>query len=89
MKINFKNFPVYTAIDKEAVVQRDIAFIVSNGIYTNIPGIQAHALALKIYNSDGEIELNEQEASLLERCMEIFTGVIADSVKDYITKKKQ
>lgn len=88
MKINFRTFPVYTAINKEAVTQRDISFIVSNGIYTNVPGIQAHALAMKIYAAKEAVELDETEVELLQRCMEIFTGIIADSVKDYILKKR-
>lgn len=88
MKINFRKFPVYTAINKESVIQQDISFVISNGIYSNVPGIQAHALALKIYNASDEVEMDDAEIDLIVRCMELFVGIIADSVKDYITKKK-
>lgn len=86
MKINFRKFPVYTSIRKDAVMQQDISFPLSNSIYTNIPGIMAHAVAMKIYSSDGEVELTQEEAAALTRWVELFSGVIADSVRDYIRK---
>ena len=86
MKVNFRKFPVYTSIRKDMVMEQDIAFPLSNGIYTNIPGIMAHAVAMKIYNTEGEVELTAEEAEALKQWVELFSGIIADSVKDYITK---
>lgn len=86
MKVNFRKFPVYTSIRKDMVMEQDIAFPLSNGIYTNIPGIMAHAVAMKIYSSDGEVELTREEASALSEWVGLFSGIIADSVKDYIHK---
>lgn len=86
MKANFRKFPVYTSIRKDMVMEQDIAFPLSNGIYTNIPGIMAHAVAMKIYNAEGEVELTAEEAEALKQWVELFSGIIADSVKDYITK---
>lgn len=86
MKANFKQFPVYTSIRKDMVTMQDVTFLVSNAIYTNIPGIMAHAVALKIYGSDGEVELSEEETKELSRWADMFSGIIADSLKDYIAK---
>ena len=86
MKANFKQFPVYTSIRKDMVVMQDVTFLISNAIYTNIPGIMAHAVAFKIYGSDGDIELTDEEARELSRWSEMFSGIIADSLKDYIEK---
>lgn len=86
MKANFKQFPVYTSIRKDMVTMQDVTFLVSNAIYTNIPGIMAHAVALKIYGSDGEVELSEEETKELARWADMFSGIIADSLKDYIAK---
>lgn len=36
-------------------------------LYTQCFGIAAHALALKIYNAPGEIEIDSGEASLIEQ----------------------
>lgn len=86
MKANFRKFPVYTSIRKDMVMEQDIAFPLSNGIYTNIPGIMAHAVAMKIYSSEGEVELTGEESEALAQWVELFSGIIADSIKDYIQK---
>ena len=76
-------------IRKDMVHEQDISYILSNAIYTNIPGIVAHSVAMRIYESEGEIELSEEEISHLESWAEMFSGIIADSIKDYIKKNKQ
>ena len=86
MKVNFKQFPVYTSIRKDMVAMQDVSFLLSNAIYTNIPGIMAHAVALKIYGGDAEIELSDEESQELRRWADMFSGIIADSLKDYIEK---
>ena len=86
MKANFRKFPVYTSIRKDMVVEQDITFPLSNGIYTNIPGIMAHAVAMKIYMSEAEVELTREETNALSQWAELFCGIIADSIKDYIQK---
>lgn len=86
MKANFKQFPVYTSIRKDMVTMQDVSFLIANAIYSNIPGIMAHAVALKIYGGDGEVELTDEETHELDRWAEMFSGIIADSLKDYIAK---
>lgn len=86
MKANFRKFPVYTSIRKDMVMEQDIAFPLANGIYTNIPGIMAHAVAMKIYNAEGEVELTREETEALKQWVGLFSGIIADSIKDYIQK---
>lgn len=86
MKANFRKFPVYTSIRKDMVMEQDIAFPLSNGIYTNIPGIMAHAVAMKIYSAEGEVELTAEEAEAMKQWVQLFSGIIADSIKDYIEK---
>lgn len=86
MKANFKQFPVYTSIRKDMVTMQDVSFLIANAIYTNIPGIMASAVALKIYNAGGEVELTPEETQELTRWSDMFSGIIADSLKDYIAK---
>ena len=86
MKVNFRKFPVYTSIRKDMVTEQDIAFPLANGIYSNIPGIMAHAVALKIYGAESEVELTQEEAQALCQWTEMFSGIIADSIRDYIVK---
>ena len=86
MKANFRKVPVYTSIRKDMVMEQDIAFPLANGIYSNIPGIMAHAVALKIYEAESEVELTQEEAQALCQWTEMFSGIIADSIRDYIVK---
>lgn len=89
MKVNFKKFPVYTGISKESTMLMDISLVVSDGIYSNVAGVQAHSLALKIYQAEAEVELDETEVRLLNLSMDLFVGVLADSVRDYINGYKE
>lgn len=86
MKVNFKKFPIYRDIHRNMVQEQDISYILSNAIYTNIPGVMAHSVAMRIYEADGEIELSDEETSSLASWAEMFSGIIADSIKDYIKK---
>ena len=88
MKVNFKSFPVYTGISREKTVPMNISLVVSEGIYGNVAGIQAHSLAMKIYQSEGEVELDNTEVRILDGSMDLFVGVLADSVRDYIKNYK-
>lgn len=67
----------------------NISLVISDGIYGNVPGIQAHSLALKIYQSEGEIELDDSELRILDSSLDLFVGVLSDSVRDYIRNKKE
>lgn len=88
MKTNFKKFPVYMNIRKDMVQEEDISYILSNAIYTNIPGVMAHSVAMRIYEAEGDMELSDEETSCLAAWAEMFSGIIADSIKDYIKNKK-
>lgn len=86
MKFNFRKFPVYTSIRKDMVVEQDISFLLSDGIYMHVPGVMAKAVALRIYSTEGEVELTQQETAALVEWVGMFSGIIADSVIDYIKK---
>lgn len=88
MKANFKKFPVYMNIRKDMVQEEDISYILSNAIYTNIPGVMAHSVAMRIYEAEGDMELSDEETSCLAAWAEMFSGIIADSIKDYIKNNK-
>lgn len=86
MKVNFRKFPVYTSIRKDMVMEQDISFLLSDGIYMHIPGVMSKAVALRIYSAEGEVELTQQETDALVEWVGMFSGIIADSVIDYIKK---
>ena len=65
VKINFEEIKIYTDIEHKTMVRLDMKKKIANDIYNHGQGIDFHALALKIYNSQGEIELSEEEYKLL------------------------
>lgn len=83
MKIDFTKFPCYAGIRKSAKVPLDVSESLADAIYINVPGIIAHHLAERIYSSGGEMELNDKEVDILTGSAELFTGVFADSLRDY------
>ena len=65
VKINFKEIKVYKDIAKTKSEVVDMQDEVANAMYEKGQGIGFHALALKIYNANGEIELDDKEYGLL------------------------
>lgn len=66
MKINFKEFKVYTSLAKSDSQLINIVTELADGIYKTARGIAGHSLALKIYNSKGEEEYTEEEFSMIQ-----------------------
>ena len=80
-RVDFKKLPVYTSIKKDKTEEVDVSYIVSNTIYTNMGGVMAHSLAMRIYEQ-GEVELTEKEMELVSKVADGFVGVLADSIKE-------
>ena len=82
-RINFKQFEIYTGIDKAACVVSDVRKDLANMIYMRFVGLEAHALAYKIYGSDGELELSDEECRLLMSFVEHQASPsLIDSMRD-------
>ncbi len=65
MKLNFQQFRIPTGITKSSFKTGDARESVANMLYLNVNGIRAHALALKIYHSEGETEYSAEEVQTL------------------------
>lgn len=79
MKINFDEMKIYTSLDKEGGVVQSIRKDFANLIYTEGRGIEAHALALKIYNGDAETEFNDHEVSMINDFSKICSPCVIDA----------
>lgn len=64
-KIDFQHFKVYASISRKAAHTVDTRESFADVIYNNVNGIRAHALAMKIYKSEGETEYGEDEVGLM------------------------
>ena len=81
-KIDFSKLTVYTDITKKNAIVKDIKEEVANDLYMHGQGIAFHALALKIYNSNGEVELDDKEYDLLMNYVnQMCTPAIIDAFK--------
>lgn len=79
MKINFDEMKIYTSLDKEDGVVQSIRKDFANLIYTDGRGIEAHALALKIYNGDADTEYNDQEIAMIRSFSNACAPCIIDA----------
>lgn len=65
MKINFKEFQVYTNLDKTESTTLNIAKELADGIYKTAQGVAGYSVALKIYNAIGEEEYTDEEFDII------------------------
>ena len=63
-------------------VRREFADI----IYKSVNGVVAHDLALRIYRSEGEIEVNPEEFGIMSQIAESGTPIFNDSFKANVIK---
>lgn len=71
-KINFQQFRIPAGIDRSRYQTGDARESVANMLYLNVNGIRAHALALKIYRSEGETDFTEEEVRTLREVADTY-----------------
>ena len=64
-RIDFEHFNVYTSVSRKVARPMDVRETFADMIYNNVNGIKAHALALKIYESEGEADYTDDEVKLV------------------------
>lgn len=85
MKINLKQFRLPLGIDRTRYQIGDARESVANMLYLNVNGIRAHALALKIYQSEGETEYSDEEIkSIMDVANMYATPAFIDGLRDMI-----
>lgn len=90
VKINFKEIKIYKDIAKTKVAVVDKQEEVANDLYEKGQGIGFHALAMKIYNADGEVELDEKEYGLLMAyANQMCTPAIIDALQSLGNNKNE
>lgn len=90
VKINFEDFGIYTDIERKTMVRLDMKKKIANDLYNHGQGIDFHALALKIYNSHGEIELSGEEYGLLMAyANQMCTPAIIDALQSLGNNKNE
>lgn len=70
MKINFQHFKIYTSVSHKTNQTVDFREMFADTIYKNVGGIRAHALAMKIYQSENEMDYSSDEVRLIKKVAE-------------------
>lgn len=83
-KINFEKLDIFTDIQKTNKVEQDVKSELANFIYKNAAGIEMHALAMKIYNSEGETEYNEKECELIRTISQSLAPFFIDAIENVL-----
>ena len=96
--INFERFEIYTTINHKEVIVQDCREGFANIIYWNGSGVACHALAMKIYKSEGEMEFTDEEITLMKQFAENFGNLslldsfdmnVKESTNDNETRKEE
>ena len=88
LKINFKEFKIKVSFNSNEYVSSDLRESFADLIYTKSMGFRGLKLAEKIYQSEGEIELDEKDEELFFMVVdEICTPQIVDAI--YNIKEQQ
>lgn len=84
-KINFKEFKVFLDITHENSEIVDVRKILGDIVYKNGNGIASLDLAMRIFKSEGEVELTAEDISPLESIInQVCTPIFIDSFKNNI-----
>ena len=65
-KIDFQHMKIYTGVSHKTLHTCDARETFADLIYRNAGGIRAHALAMKIYKSEGKTEYSDDEIKLIQ-----------------------
>ena len=69
-KLNFQQFSAPTGVSRKNRQTGDARESFANMLYLNVNGIRAHALAMKIFNSEGEESYSPEEVKLIKEVAE-------------------
>ena len=85
IKLNFQQFKIPTDIQHSAYKEGDVRETVANMLYRNVNGIRAHALAMKIFKSEGNTEYDELEVEFIKNMADTYgTPAFIDGLREQI-----
>jgi hypothetical protein len=88
VKIDFEHFKTHTLSGVET--EKDIKLTVAEDLYEKGQGIAFHALALKIYNSQGETEFTDAEFNLIMTyAKQLCTPMVIDALEVLESAKEE
>jgi hypothetical protein len=87
MKIDFKNFSIKKSVASTEFIKCDVRERFADVLYKGVNGIRAHALAMKIFKSDGPTDYTYEEVMMIKRTAENFcTPAFIDGLRAQISE---
>lgn len=84
-KINFQKFKMFQDISHEQTLETDARKEIADLLYKNVNGVAALDLAMRIFKSEGEMELSDDDMGILRPFIEKgFTPAFIDSFNSNI-----
>ena len=80
-QIDFTKFRLYTGISRKETRLFDVREERANSLYLAGRGIRMHDLAMRIYRSDGPVELDEADVQLLREFAQTLSQAFIDSLE--------
>lgn len=78
--INFERFEIYTSINHKEVIVQDCREGFANIIYLNGSGVACHALAMKVYKSEGATEYDDRECDMVREYASLCSPAFIDAI---------
>lgn len=88
MKIDFSRLQVKTSLGGDATAVVDMQLSFADVVYTRGSGVEAHSLAFKIFNGNGDTEYNDRECELIEYYATLCAPFFIDAINDAINKQR-
>lgn len=79
-KINFERIEIFFDVEKTKCSVENYKKDFANIIYQLGRGLEAHALALKIFNSNGETEYNDEECDMIRGYANMCSPAFIDAI---------
>lgn len=89
MNIDFSKIEIYTDVAHTTCSICDIRTQFADVIYNMGNGIEAHALALKIYNSEGSTFYDDKELRLIEKYSKLCSPAFIDVIERMVNPTVQ
>lgn len=90
IRINFKEFKIPLGIAAKKWETRDVREEIADAVYTKMSGIRAHTLAHKIYDSNGVMELSDEDLKAVRVIFEQFAiGTYIDGLNAQLDSKEE
>ena len=86
MKASFKEVPVRTTLNGDAQIM-DLRMHIAESVYQNAANFEQHKLAHRIAETDGDVELTDDEVNVIKRAVAEFRFFVQKPILEALGEK--